>query len=390
MKRAGKIWTPVEANSPYLAVLRRPNHYQNRIKFIEQWIVSKLLHGAAFALKQRDPRGIVEKLYLLDPQRVSILVAKSGDVFFRLSRDDLSGIGSQPITVPASEIIHDMMVSLWHPLVGVSPIYACGASGTLGNKIQANSQKFFANASRPSGLLSGPGEIADSTAARLKALWEENFSGDNIGRLAVLGDGLKYEAMTIPAVDAQLVEQLKWTVDDVARAFHYPLYKLGAQAPTYNNVEALTQTYYTDCLQTLIESWELSMDEGLALPDDLGVELDLRNLLRMDSATRYERHNKAVAGGWLAPNEAREEENLAPVDGGDSPMMQQQNWTLAQLADRPAPADAASVAPPARTPPADGAATEEEVEEEDGEQIEELTVIGFNKGLTTGAGYAQI
>mgnify|MGYP003394062084 CR=1 FL=1 len=160
------------ATSPYWAVLRKPNHFQNRIKFIEQWIVSKLLYGNSYALKQRDGRGIVTDLYLLDPQRVKPLVAQDGGVYFQLSTDHLAGIAGS-ITVPASEIIHDMMVSLWHPLVGVSPIYACGMSATMGNRIQGNSTKFFNNMSRPSGMLTAPGAISDELAGRLKKAWEE-------------------------------------------------------------------------------------------------------------------------------------------------------------------------------------------------------------------------
>lgn len=212
------ICEEIKKQSPFLPVLRKPNRYQTRIKFIEQWIVSKLLYGNVYVLKQRDQRGIVTALYILDAQRVTPLVAEDGTVYYRLVRDNLSQV-EEPVTVPATEIIHDTMVSLWHPLVGVSPIYACGISATMGNRIQSNSTKFFDNMSRPSGMLSAPGTIDDEVAGRLKKHWEENFTGDNIGRLAVLGDGLKYEAMTIPAQEAQLIEQLKWTVEDVARCF---------------------------------------------------------------------------------------------------------------------------------------------------------------------------
>lgn len=345
-----------------LAVLQRPNRYQNRIKFIEQWLVSKLLHGNTYVLPQRAAENRTEAMYILDPKKVKVLVSPDGSVFYQLGIDNLAGLTNEKPTVPAKDVVHDMMVSLWHPLVGVTPIFACAVSATMGIKIQQNSLNFFGNASRPSGMLSAPGEIEDATAARLKAAWEENFSGSNIGRLAVLGDGLKYEPMTIPASDSQLIEQLKWTVEDVARCFHYPLYKLGGAQPSYNNVGALNQSYYDDCLQILIESLELCLNEGLRLEPELTVEFDLDGLLRMDSAARYERHNKAIAGGWLAPNEARLLENYEPATGGDSPMMQQQNWSLAQLASRKAPTDASSVAPPpAAAPPA---GDDEEDEEE--------------------------
>lgn len=347
------IWTEITRDQPWLKLLRKPNHYQTRIKFIEQWIVSKLLHGNAYILKERDLRGVVNKLYVLDPRRVTVLVADDGSVFYRLQRDDLSQVNEEQPAVPASEIIHDTMVSLWHPLVGVSPIYACGVSATMGNRIQNNSTNSFGNALRPGGVLTAPGHITDEAAARLKALFEASFTGSNVGRLAVLGDGLTFEPMTMTADDAQLIEQLKWTVEDVARAFHYPMYKLGGDMPPYSSgPETLTLMYYTDCLQPLIESLEVSLDEGLELATDIHTELDLDNLMRMDTKSLFETNNLGVTGGWLAPDEARFKANYKGVKGGDTPYLQQQNFSLAALAKRDASDDPFKSATPATPQPA--------------------------------------
>lgn len=335
---AAGISTEIEGNSPFLPVLQKPNNFHTWFKFIEQWIVSKLLHGNTYVLKARDARGIVTNLWVLDAQRVKPLVAQNGDVYYELSADHLSGL-IETVTVPASEIIHDTMVSLWHPLVGVSPIYACGVSATMGNRIQANSTRFFANASRPSGALTAPGAISDETASRLKSAWDQNYGGQNIGRLAVLGDGLKYEAMTIPAGEAQLLEQLKWTVEDVARCFHVPMWKLGDKEPLRTSVESLNQTYYSDCLQALIESAEALLDDGLRLPPGYHVEFDLDNLMRMDTEARFTAKGIAVKDGWMKPNEARAGEDMQPVDGGDECYLQQQNYSLAALAKRDAKED---------------------------------------------------
>lgn len=347
------IWE--ETFSPaFSPVLRKPNHYQNRIKFFEYWITSKLIHGNAYILKQRDARGVVTGLYLLDPRRVTPLVSDSGDVFYELKTDNLSGLISD-VTVPAREIIHDRMVCLFHPLVGVSPIYSCGLAAMQGSSIQNGSTNFFANGSRPGGVLTAPGSISDQTAARLKANWEENYSGKNAGRVAVLGDGLSYEPMVMSAVDSQLVEQLRWSAETVCSVFHVPPYKVGVgQTPAYANAEILNQIYYSDCLQSLIESIELCLDEGLELPAQYGTEFDLDGLLRMDTATLYKANNDAVGGGWMAPNEARRRAGLPPVDGGETPYLQQQNFSLAALAKRdrnspfsnPAPAAQAGVTTP--------------------------------------------
>ncbi len=335
------ICSPVPKNSPYWSVLRKPNNFQNKIQFIENWILSKLLHGNVYALKMRDNRGIVTRLTILDPQRVTPLVTIEGDVYYRLSSDHLAGLQGE-ITVPASEIIHDRMNCFWHPLVGISPLFAAAMSATMGNKIQNNSASFFQNMSRPSGMLTAPGTIDPETAARLKREFEENFGGSNVGRLAVAGDGLEYLAMNVPAATAQLIEQLNWTVVDVARCFHMPLFKVGAEtgrnAGTMS-VEALQQSYLNDCLQIYIESLEACLTDGLGLPLNYEVDCDETGLLRMDTAARYESLGVAIKGGMMKPNEARAKEGLAPVDGGDECYLQMQNFSLAALAKRDAKDD---------------------------------------------------
>jgi phage portal protein BeeE len=170
----------------------------------------------------------------------------------------------------------------------------------------------------------------------LKEYWEQNFTGENAGRTAVLGDGLKYEPMIVNPHDAQLIDQLKWTAETVCSAFHVPAHMVGiGQPPTYNNIEALNQAYYSQCLQSLIENIELLLDEGLELPKPYGTEFDLDDLLRMDTATKVKAAADAIGSGGMAPNEARKRYfDLAPVKGGDSPYLQQQNFSLAALDER--------------------------------------------------------
>lgn len=338
VREENEICTPIPSSSPLAAMFRRFNRYQNRIKFIEQWVVSKLLFGNAYALKERDNRQMVRALYLLHPERVTPLVTEGGDVYYRIASDHLAGV-KESVTVPASEVIHDMMVSLWHPLAGVSPIYACGMAATMGNKIQRNSANFFGNMSRPGGLLASDGPMSDETATRLKADFEKKFGGENVGRIAVGGNGLKFFPFSIPAADAQLIEQLKWTVEDVARCFRYPLYKLGGAVPVGSTVESLNQGYYSECLQGHIESIELCLTEGAELPADHYAEFELDGLLRMDQAALAQTEAELVKGTIKAPNEARKKFNLRPVTGGDAVLSQQQNYSLEALAKRDAQAD---------------------------------------------------
>jgi HK97 family phage portal protein len=370
------IWEEITANQPWLPVLRKPNPYQTRIKFVENWILSKLLQGNAYILKERDARGIVSRMHVLDPLRVTPLVTSDGAVYYRLGQDQLAQIDETNLVVPASEIIHDLMPPIWHPLVGVPPLYACAMAASLGNRISTSSETFFANKALPGGILTAPGHIEDDTAKRLKADFEKRYGGANIGRVMVAGDGLEFKSMQMTAENSQLAEQFELSVADIARAFHYPMFKLGGDLPPYaGNTEALITTYYTDCLQTLIECLELSLDEGLGLPTNMGTELDLDNLMRMDTNALYDTNTKAVGGGWMSPDEARFKANFRPVDGGSTPYLQQQNYSLAALAKRDASDDpfgkATTAKPEQPAPPDDGEAEppEDEAEEADMEAI---------------------
>lgn len=356
-----EIWNEIES-AAFTPVLRKPNHYQNRIQFFESWMQSKLSRGNTYVLKVRDAREIVIALYVLDPILTRPMVADDGSVFYELRKDNLSGLDSGTLMVPASEIIHDRWNTLYHPLVGLSPIYANGIVALMGKRMLNNSARFFGNGARPSGVLVAPGAISDTTAQNLKIYWDENFIGENAGKVAVLGDGLKYEQMTMSAVDAQLIEQLKWGDATIAGSYGVPAYMINAGTPpAYNNVEALAQQYYSQCLQIHIESIELCLDEGLGLTEingkTYGTEFELDDLLRMDTATQIQTLSNGVKG-ILATNEARKRLGYKPVAGGDAVLSQQQNFSIEAIAKRDAkddpfvsstkqPASNSNTAPPA-------------------------------------------
>ena len=346
------IWTPITSAS-FSPVLRRPNHYQNRIQFLLSWVMSKLTRGNTYVLKERDGKRNVIALYVLDPSRVKPMVAPNGEVFYECQPDTLAGV-DETVMVPATEIIHDVMYAMFHPLCGLSPIVACALAATQGIKILEQSAKFFANGSNPGGLLTTPVNLGPNQVKELKESWEANYGGEeNVGKVAVLAGGLEYKAMTVAARESQLADQLKLSSEMICSAFHVPAYMVGVgPAPAYTNVEALNQQYYSQCLQILIEAIELCLDEGLKVGDNRGIELDLDGLLRMDTATMIKAEAEAVGAAIKSPNESRRRLNLPPVPGGDTPYMQEQNWPLRLLNARQLPSERPPT-PPAPLPPAD-------------------------------------
>ncbi len=335
-------------SSAFSGLLTQPNGYQNNIQFFEAWLYSKLIWGNTYVLKQRDNRNVVNGLHVLDPQRVRPLVTPSsdenlGDVYYEVRRDDLAGQSIENVTIPQSEIIHDRMNAIYDKLWGLPPIFAAYVPAAQALHILEYSDRFFSNSARPSGILTAPGEIPEATARRIKSEWEQNYSGANVGRMAVAGSGLNFVPIVQSAVDAELVNQLKLSDERVCTAFGVPAFKVGVQpAPAYDNIEALDQQYYSNCLQIHVHQIEALLKSGIELPTNYCVEFDLEDLLRMDTARRVTAYTNLAKSGIISPNEARAQFEYSPVPGGDAPMLQGQYYSLEELAKR-------AVAPP--TPP---------------------------------------
>jgi HK97 family phage portal protein len=357
IKSAGdNVWLEINS-SPKTAVLSSPNQYQNSKQFMESWILSKLLKGNTYILKSRDARGVVNRLWVLDPCRVKPLVSDSGEIFYELQDDNLSG-RVRTVTVPASDVIHDRMNCFYHPLCGISPLYAAWLAATQGLSIQQESVRFFDNKAVPGGILSAPSRISEETVKLLKDQWQENYGGANRGKIAVLGDGLKFEAMAVTARETQMLEQANATGRWVCEAFHVPPWKIGLEPmPSPSNPQAANVEYYSSCLQSYIEDAEECLDKGLELTATIGVEFDTEGLLRMDTLTQISALEKAQQAGLISPNEGRAKLGYGPAKGGDSPMVQQQYFSLEALAERDA---AKPFAKPAAPAPAAPAATAED------------------------------
>lgn len=362
------VWKETK-NAAFSPVLRKPNHFQNRIQFFESWVLSKLQKGNTYVLKQRDGRGVVVRLYVLDPNLVQPLVAADGSVFYELNTDQLSGL-PEKIMVPAREIIHDRFNCIFHPLLGVSPIFAGGLAAMQGLAIQDMSTSFFQNGAQPGGVLSSENEIDEDEAKKLQDYFNSNYGGKNRGKIAVVGGGMAYSAVTAKAIDSQLIEQLKWSAEVVCSTYHVPPYKIGmAPPPAHGNAQATNMEYYSSCLQALIEAIEICLDEGLGMDGtSIGTMFDTRELLRMDTATQFD--VAAKAKGMATLDEQRQMIGLDKIDGGATIYLQQQDHSLAAIEARDLLLIDDATAPTAS--PADSAANDNAMREQAAHALAEI------------------
>ena len=357
------IWSESD-NSAWTPVLNKPNGYQTAQQFRESWVLSKLTDGNAFILKQRDQSNKVRALYVLDPCRVTPMVSEGGRVFYRLNYSSANNLlpddyGGEQITIPASEIIHDRMNPFHHQLIGVPPLCAAAIAAGKNIRILRNSSAFFENAANPGGVVAGPAGLSEEEADKLQEFFNSNFTGERSGKIAVIGADLKFTPFAFKAADSQLVEQMRYSDEQICQPFGIPPFKIGIGAiPAGLGVDAINLLYHEDALSGHIEAMENLLDEALSLPTDWGVWLDTDPLFRMDEGARADLEAKLVGGKIKTPDEARMRFGLAPTAGGDTIWAQQQDYPLGTLRDRLPPDQkpepvAAPAAPPGGDDPDD-------------------------------------
>ena len=212
------------------------------------------------------------------------------------------------------------------------------------------SERFFNQMARPSGVLQTAGRLDPKKAQDIKDRWNSVYKGtqNNAGDVAVLEEGLEWKPLMMTSVDAQLIEQLRYTVEDVARVYRLPIFMLGDLTKvSYNSSEQLVRIYYSGCLVAHMVALEDRFSQFFDMNGRTEwLEFDTDYLFRTEMVARIEALAKSVQGGIRTPNEARNIEGLNPVAGGDVIFMQQQMVPVEVLATR---ADLTSK-PPSNTP----------------------------------------
>jgi HK97 family phage portal protein len=189
-------------------------------------------------------------------------------------------------------------------------------------------------------------KLTRQQAEDLRARWDDQTKGENAGGTPILSWGMKAKPVTSTANDGQLAEMLKLSDQNVAIAYRLPLQVLGLGGTTFGSTELLMQSWIASGLGFALNHIEEAF--GLlfrlrGMPDEY-LEFDTRALLRSAYKDQIEALARGVIGGIYSPDEAREQVDLAAVEGGHGamPRVQQQVVPLSYGSDMrpPQPASA--------------------------------------------------
>ena len=231
------------------------------------------------------------------------------------------------IEIPKDEFVMFRMYNPGNPGGYQSPIAALRQ--TLNEQVQADrfrtevwssSGRFNAYVTRPKDVQPWDDEQRKRFVSAFREAW--GAGGDNAGKMPLLEDGMEIKPYQFNAKEAQYAETKQLSREDVAAAYHVnPSLIWHTTTQTYASAKDNARALYADCLGPTIQMLQQRINSFL-LPmigadPDTYVEFDLTEKLKGSFEERASILQSAVGGPYMTRNEARADNNLPPVDGGD-------------------------------------------------------------------------
>lgn len=315
---------------------QKPNPYQTWQDFNEQFVTSYELLGKFSAEVKRNRFGNVYEIAPFRDQAGLVPnMDDDGNVYYTYTTNDQQGrITTQ--TYKSSDVMFIKSFSLdgFNPISTISQCALAIGTAIAGEK---HSAALFENGAMPMGVLQTDESMGDDEEAiqRLRQQWQEMHSGSkNSGKTAILEYGLKYNPITMTAVDAQLLEQRKFSREQIASMFRVPLHLLQASTGMkYANVEQNNIAFFRDALMPLAQKLENNINQ--LLPTNHVVKLDEKVFVRGDRKALVSTVKEEITAGLCSINEGRADLGRDPVDGGDVFAVQTNNLTFGTWEELP-------------------------------------------------------
>lgn len=314
-----------DRESAVAQLLWKPNSDQTAYEFINSFMTEYLLMGATYLWLLPDPDS--ESGYQLRVIPAEWVREQKSRTNYAPSQLIVSATGNGSITLNKDEFVPLRMYSPGNPGGSQSPLSALRQ--TLNEQIQADkfrtevwssSGRFNAYITRPKDVEPWNDEQRKAFADAFRAAWGRG--GENAGKMPLLEDGMEIKPYQFNAQQAQFAETKQLSREDVAAAYHInPSLIWHTSTQTYASAKDNARALYADCLGPILQMVQQRFNSFLlpmvgAAPGTY-VEFDLTEKLKGSFEERASILQSAVGGPWMTRNEARADNNLPPIDGGD-------------------------------------------------------------------------
>ena len=262
------------------------------------------------------------------------IVGASGEIVYMVRANDGTFYAHEK-----KDILHIPGVMFPGAEVGLSPVEAARQSIGAGMAAEEFAARFFGQGATTAGVIESDNEVTPDQARDMARQFSRLHGGKNKAHLpAVLPAKATWRATGVTNEQAQFLQTRQFSAATIASLmFQIDPSELGLSIGsssgtlTYSNLEQRN----VHKVQTTFLPWLVRLETALSAlirQQNRYIKINVNGLLRGDLKTRYESYSIGIASKFLLPNEARELEDMPPIDGGD------------KFAEPPAPAKADAAA----------------------------------------------
>lgn len=315
-----------DRNSIAAKLLWRPNGDQTEYEFIRALAIEYFVFGCVYVwiipdaesesgLQARiiptDWISSTEKGNSYGPDKITVVSESAGNM----------------IEIPRAEFVRFATYSPGNPGGYVSPVSALRQ--TLEEQIQAGRfrRELWKSSGRLNAQIIRPKDVEPWTEP-VRKKWIETFreawgaGGSNAGSIPLMEDGMEIKTFNASFKEQQWAESIKLSREAVAAAYGInPSLVWHSDTQTYASSKDNARALYAECLGPVLQMLQQRINSFLlpmigAEPGTY-VEFDLTEKLKGSFEERANIMQSSVGGPWLTRNEARRDNNLPPIDGGD-------------------------------------------------------------------------
>ncbi|MCW2365557.1 HK97 family phage portal protein [Sphingobium sp. B7D2B] len=306
---------PAKTHPLYDLIRYSPNDWQTSYEFREQLAIHLALCGNAFIYLNRHPlTKVVQELYAFEPGSVTVTQHDDYSLSYKVQTND-----KKFLTISQDDMWHIRGPS-WNGWMGLEATTLARQAIGLSLASETYGANLFANGARPGGILSSDANLTKEQREQLREAWQQQQGGTkNAHKTAILGNGVKWQALASSANDAQWTESRRFQIEEICRAFRVqPIMVMQQGATSYASVEQLMLAHIQNTLMPWYERIEQSARKALLTPMEKRqgyyFKLDSRALLEASTSDRVAYFNAMRAMGVMTINEVREKEDLPRSD----------------------------------------------------------------------------
>lgn len=312
-------------SGPLIALMQKVNPFWTLNRLMQMTELARCLWGQSFWFLERGKsgKGQPQEIWWGRPDRVSV-IPDTVNYIAGYSYEPLTGV--QPLDYGPQEVIWSKFPNPLDEYSGLSPLAAARLSADYASSAMKSNKLLFDNGIQAGGFVAPKGDtIFDATKAReAERIIDQRMKGvDKAHRWSVFTFDAEFKSLGVSPKDAEFINGMALALEDIARAFKWPLDLIGGTNRTYANVSEARKAAWTGCV--LPEAAEIASDISEQLlpmfPGQADIcEFDSSGVheLQEDKQSMWTMWSGQIEKGAKTINEYRAEQGLEPVPWGDS------------------------------------------------------------------------